>query len=201
MATARREESDVEEDFNPFLSPPPPALNPAISAPALPPRTNTGGGTSSTNNNSSGGGSAGNTGTHASASSSSSSSSWRRGPSRRNGDGANPFAGETGQQVGPRVQFFFLQQRLPCSSSYTLHPQPPTVSLSLSLHRSSAALDIGKKRRERLGKAPLRSLEVCPSPPSRKVGFNGKKRGKRRAIAFLSRGVIGTWTHRRKDMD
>lgn len=44
MATARREGPDVEtEEFNPFLSPPPPPLNPAIiAAPALPPRDNNG---------------------------------------------------------------------------------------------------------------------------------------------------------------
>lgn len=40
MATARREEPDVEtEEFNPFLSPPPPPLSSTASAaPALPPR-------------------------------------------------------------------------------------------------------------------------------------------------------------------
>eukprot|EP00752_Nemacystus_decipiens_P003484 g3217.t1 len=97
MATAaRREESDVEDDFNPFLSPEPPALTPAIAAPALPPRTNIGG--ASGGNNSGSSGAASNTWTGANASSSSSSSSRRRGSSRGNGNGATPFAGETGQQ-------------------------------------------------------------------------------------------------------
>lgn len=123
MATARREESDVEEDFNPFLSPPPPPLNPyTIAPPSLPPRTNSSG----SNNNSSG--SAGTTGTGASAS----SSSRRRGSSRRNGNGANPFTSDTGQQqVRSRMQFS-LQQPIVSALSPACVKTPKARPASLS---------------------------------------------------------------------